>query len=232
MTGSTSVIIPVRNGESFIGEAIASVLAQLEGDDELVVVDDASTDATGAVVAACTDPRVRLTSCAGLGVSAARNVGIREARGEYLAFLDHDDIWPAARHDVMRRVLHERPDVDAVFGRMRVRFEQDSHHNGRMAAMDGRHVGVASVGTGLFRKRIVDRVHGFDESMDFGEDVDFYLRLTEMGMRVELCDIDGLVYRRHGSNSSNDLDSMKRGMSEVLVRRISRMRQRTSAGEA
>lgn len=232
MHGSTSVIIPVRNGAGLIGEAIASALAQLHAQDELLVVDDASTDATCAVVAACTDPRVRLLSCPGLGVAAARNVGLRSAHGEYVAFLDHDDTWPASRHDVMRRVLQERSDVDAVFGRIRVKFEQDSHRNDRVAALDGRHVAVANVGAGLFRKRIVDLVSGFDEGMHFGEDVDFYFRLTEAGMRMDLCDIDGLLYRRHGSNSSNDLDSMKRGMGDVLIRRINRQRQRASAGES
>jgi glycosyltransferase involved in cell wall biosynthesis len=222
----TSVIVPVRNGAAFIGQAVASALAQLDGIDEVIVVDDASTDGSEAIIAGIPDPRIRLLSCGGIGVSAARNVGLSTAKGEFIAFLDHDDVWPASRHEVMSGVLRERPDVDAAFGRMRVKFEAGAQHNDRMAAMDGKHVGVASVGTGLFRKRIVERVSGFDEDLHFGEDVDFYLRLIEAGMQVELCDIDGLVYRRHASNISNDLLSMERGMSDVLMRRIRRMRKR------
>jgi glycosyltransferase involved in cell wall biosynthesis len=228
---STTVIVPVRNGAAFVGEAVGSALAQLGGGDEVIVVDDASTDLTQAVLAGIDDPRLKRASCGGLGVSAARNVGLSMAKGRYVAFLDHDDMWPASRHAVMARMLNERPDVDAVFGRMRVKFEAGALHNERMAAMDGRHVGVASVGTGLFRRQIIDQIAGFDESLHFGEDVDFYLRLMEAGMRVELCDGDGLLYRRHASNASNDLLSMERGMHDVLRRRILRMRRRKAPAE-
>ena len=92
--GSTSVIIPVRNGERLVGEAIASALAQLGAGDEIVVVDDGSTDRTRAAVEAAADRRVRLVPSGGRGVSAARNVGIAVACGEFIAFLDHDDTWP------------------------------------------------------------------------------------------------------------------------------------------
>jgi glycosyltransferase involved in cell wall biosynthesis len=224
MGGTTSVIVPVRNGASFVGEAVASALGQLDAGDEIIVVDDASTDHTQTVLAGISDSRLKRTSCCGLGVSAARNVGLAAASGEYVAFLDHDDVWPAARHTVMSGVLDESPHVDAVFGRMRVKFEVGAQHNERMSAMDGRHVGVASVGTGLFRRHVIARVGGFDESLHFGEDVDFYLRLMEAGMWVQLCDIDGLVYRRHASNTSNDLLSMERGLHDVLRRRIIRKR--------
>ena len=229
---STSVIVPVRNGAAFVGEAVTSALAQLDGFDEIIVVDDASTDDTRAVIADLGDLRVRLASCGGLGVSAARNVGISAAKGEFIAFLDHDDLWPASRHEVMSGALRGKPDIDAAFGRMRIQFEVGALYNDRMAAMDGKHVGVASVGTGLFRRRIIERVDGFDEDLHFGEDVDFYLRLAEAGMQVELCDIDGLIYRRHASNSSNDLLSMERGMGDVLRRRIDRTRKRAAPPES
>jgi glycosyltransferase involved in cell wall biosynthesis len=229
MDRSTSVIVPVRNGAAFVGEAVTSALTQLDDGDEVIVVDDASTDDTQAVIARISDPRLKRATCGGLGVSAARNIGLSAAKGEFIAFLDHDDLWPASRHAVMAGVLGETPDIDAVFGRMRVRFEDGARRDARMAAMDGRHVGVASVGTGLFRKRVIERVRGFDEDLHFGEDVDFYLRLSEAGMQIELCDIDGLIYRRHASNTSNDLSSMERGMHDVLRRRIVRMRKRKAA---
>ena len=231
MSPTTSVIVPVRNGAAFVGEAVASALAQLGGGDEVIVVDDASVDLTQAVLESISDPRLKRATCGGIGVSAARNVGLSMAKGRYIAFLDHDDVWPAPRHAAMAHVLREKPHIDAVFGRMRVKFDVGAQHNERVAAMDGKHVGVASVGTGLFRRRIIDRVNGFDEGLHFGEDVDFYLRLTEAGMLVELCDVDGLVYRRHASNISNDLFGIERGMSDVLRRRILRMRVRKTPAE-
>ena len=90
---SVSVIMPAYNAERFIARGMASALAQSAGDLELIVVDDGSTDATAARVSACSDPRVRLIRQPNRGVSRARNRGLREATGDWVAFLDSDDEW-------------------------------------------------------------------------------------------------------------------------------------------
>ena len=95
MSGGTSVIIPVRNGARFVREAIESALVQLSADDEVIVVDDASDDDTGGVVRQIDDRRIRLLDGTGRGVSSARNIGLAEATGEFVAFLDHDDLCRA-----------------------------------------------------------------------------------------------------------------------------------------
>src|SRR6478736_6416231 len=119
----TSVIIPVKNGSNFLAEAIKSAAVQLSPTDEILVVWDDSDDDTVSVISGFKDPRIRAIKGPGLGVSAGRNIGLAAASCEFIAFLDHDDLWPANRHLKMIHVLMNDPTVDAAFGRMRVRLD-------------------------------------------------------------------------------------------------------------
>jgi glycosyltransferase involved in cell wall biosynthesis len=224
MGANTSVIMPVRDGAAFIAEAIQSALVQLAQTDEIIVVDDHSSDRTLSVVAAIADPRVRVLSTPSPGVSAARNVGLAAARGELIAFLDHDDFWPAGRHQAMRRALAENPAVDAVFGRIRIRFEPGVAPSALYLAVDGKFPKNGSVCCGLYRRCLLDRIGGFAEDMRFGEDIDYNMRLTEAGMRIELCETDSLVYRRHALNTSNDQKALRDGFFETVRRKLARAR--------
>ena len=126
MNGRTSVIIPVRNGERFIAEAVDSVLQQIAPADEIIVVDDASTDGTRLLLAGIQDRRIQAMDGSGRGVSSARNIGLAAATGEFVAFLDHDDLWPARRHAVLLQALQADIKMDCAIGRIRLRVEQDA----------------------------------------------------------------------------------------------------------
>ena len=104
------MIMPAYNAEKCIGRAIASVLGQSRGDWELLVIDDGSTDGTAAVARSFSDPRVRCLHQENGGVSAARNRGIREAQGDYICFLDADDVWRAGHLAELAELINAFPD--------------------------------------------------------------------------------------------------------------------------
>ena len=94
-SGMVSVVMPCYNGADFISETIDSVLAQTYENWELLIIDDGSSDNSLEIVKsyAATDPRIRPISQANAGSAAARNNGIKQARGQYIALLDSDDLW-------------------------------------------------------------------------------------------------------------------------------------------
>jgi glycosyltransferase involved in cell wall biosynthesis len=227
MKPETSVIIPVRNGARFVGEAIASVLAQLGEGDEVLIVDDGSTDETPAILAGFSHPALRILSGGGRGVSAARNTGLAASQGVFIAFLDHDDIWPAARHGVLSMALKRDEDLDAAFGRIERRIEPGARITAE-SQVQGHHAPWL-VGSGLFRRRLPERIAGFAEDMQQGEDLDFHQRLVEAGMRARLCEVPGLIRRHHDTNTTNDLTLAEPLRLEVLRRKLARAKASPAA---
>lgn len=107
-----SVVIPLYNKERQIAGTLRSVFAQTCADYEIIVVDDGSTDGSAAVVESLHDPRIRLIRQANAGVSAARNLGIAEARGEYIALLDADDEWRPEYLATIAALIRKYPQCD------------------------------------------------------------------------------------------------------------------------
>jgi GT2 family glycosyltransferase len=92
--------------------------------------------------------------------------------------------------------------------------------------MDDRYITGANLGNGLFRRELLRRIDGFDESLNFGEDLDYFQRLKEAGMRFGLCDIDGLIHRRHDTNCTNDQRAVQDSTFEIILRKMARNRSR------
>jgi glycosyltransferase involved in cell wall biosynthesis len=228
-TTSTSVITPVHNGANFIAQAIVSVLPQLQANDEWLIINDHSADDTCRIVKSFRDPRIHLFRSQDRGISVARNVGLKKAQGEYISFLDHDDMWPQGRHAAMRARLDNKPSIHAVVGRLRIKFEPEAVGIEGYEALDRRHLPDACIGAGLFRHDMVQRAGGFAEDMFYAEDIDFINKLKESGMQVELMDIDGLVYRRHGTNVTNNKKAIQKDFIEAVRRKLARARTHTAS---
>ena len=185
---TVSVVIPAYNAATFLGEAIESVFAQDGPARDVIVVDDGSTDATGAVAASFAEVRV-ITQANG-GIAAARNTGLREASAPFVAFLDADDIWPAGRLAALHAAL--TGGVDAVFGQA-VQFGEGREETAPQPAL--------LAGTMLIRREAVARIGDFDEAVKMGEFVDWWARAEEAGVRWR--QIPDVVLRRriHGTNT-------------------------------
>lgn len=193
-----SVVIPAFNAARFLPGSIPSVLAQTWTDFELIVVDDGSTDTTAACVQAFDDPRIRLVSQANRGLAGARNGGIREARGIYIAFLDADDLWHPEK--LARHVAHLRSQPSVGVSYSASALMDDQGHDMRLMQKPKLH-GVTArdvflrnpVGNGsapVIRRQTLDDIAFsaptgapgewwyFDERFRQSEDIECWLRIA------------------------------------------------------
>jgi glycosyltransferase involved in cell wall biosynthesis len=183
-----SAIIPTWNRRDLVSHAIRSALAQTRAVEEIIVVDDGSTDGTGEALAAEFGDRIVYVRQANAGVSAARNRGMAMARGRYLALLDSDDEWLPEKTARQVEWLDAHPDFGMVLcdveridaERRRIDFL------GRRAILpqDGwvlpqvlANPALAPV-SAMFRREVYDDIGGFDESLGTAEDLDFHLRVA------------------------------------------------------
>lgn len=178
----TSVIIPTHNRLPFLREAVASVLEQTYRDFELIIVDDGSTDGTRACVAGLDAPVRHVYKRQG-GPSSARNRGVREARGAYIAFLDSDDLWHPEKLAVQMRFMNTHPEAvicytDEIWIRRGRRINPKKKHSKHSGWIFERCLPlcIVSPSSVLMRRRFFDEVGLFDETLPACEDYDLWLR--------------------------------------------------------
>lgn len=207
-----SVIIPVYNGERFIQESISSALGQSIPDFEVIVINDGSTDNSAAMVQDLF-PTVRLINQKNQGAAAARNAGIEVARGEYVAFLDCDDLWDETKLERQLKLHRRYPDALASYCDHRI-IDATGRVTGKTGALDyprwSGHIlpeliqgnCIVSPSVLIARRTAVIEAGGFDCNQPAGSD-DWQLSMHIAALGPILYLPETLAsYRRHDANAS------------------------------
>jgi glycosyltransferase involved in cell wall biosynthesis len=219
-----SAVIPTYNYARYVADAVESALAQCLPGLEVVVVDDGSTDATADVLRRF-GGRIRYVRQENRGLSAARNTGIRVARGRYLAFLDSDDLWLPGKLSEQAAWLDAEPEVGLVYGEALIVDERSTeeptlhshwapHPSGWVWPALVRQNVVPSP-TPMVRREVFERVGPFDETLTACEDWDMWIRVSRV---CPFAYVDRVVakYRRHHANMSLDYERMMANGLRVL----------------
>lgn len=220
-----SVVIPAKNYARFLDTAIRSVLAQQWPALEIIVVDDGSTDNTlevaasfGSAVRCCR----RETSG---GVAVARNLGLSQARGKFIAFLDSDDAWLPAQLPARVERLLGPPQPDGVFGlvaQVDEEFFADALAN--PAPWIPRAVPGQLIGSFIFHRESFDRVGPFNEAFSTGEILEWMSRSREKGLRFEPHPELFLLRRIHGANTMLTTPKIALNFTRILKQHLDRRR--------
>lgn len=206
-----SVIVPTKDRCGLLREALASVRA-LEGDDlrlEVIVADNGSVDDTAVVAAEHGAVLVRTDTP---GAAAARNAGMRAATGDYLAFLDDDDIWLPGNLRPHLALLASRPELDAVVGQVQLADERlDWRSAPYPTSMPGDGdvfasflSGYPQIGATVARASVRETVGEFDESLLGSQDWDWHLRLA-LRHRVGFVAVPSVLFRQRQTGTYDDL---------------------------
>lgn len=194
-----SVIIPVYNCEKYLAEAIESVLTQTYRPIEVIVVDDGSTDGSADIARGFASVRYCFQSHSGIG--DARNHGIDLSQGNYLSFLDADDVWIGDKLTRQMAIFDGDPRLDIVFGHV------EQFHSPELGDDEKRNIRPSAevmpgyvAGGMLIKREVFLRVGPFETSWRVGEFIDWYLRAMEQGLKSFMMPEVVLKRRIHTTN--------------------------------
>lgn len=221
-----SIIMPTLNGHRFIASSIRSLQSQDHDELEIIVIDNGSTDDTVAIVerAAAQDPRIRLIHAEVRGIANARNAGLAIARGEFIAFLDHDDLCPAGKISRQVSRLWDSPDTIAVFGRT-VMFPSAEIVAPADVVDAAPPLLTMLLAAALFRRRAFDLIGPLDPAFKLADDFDFVLRLIEAGPEIAIEDEIATLHRRHPTQATSDFAATRRELGLALAASVRRRRR-------
>jgi len=210
-----TVVIPAYNAMTYLPETLDSVLKQTFIDFEALIINDGSTDHVVSWMAEIADPRVKLISQENQGLPGARNTGIVHAQGEYVAFLDADDLWEPTKLEKQVHSLDSKPEVGLAYA-WTLLIDQQGESTGAVTAS---HVEgnvwqrlllgdiIGSGSSAMIRRSCFDKVGVFDTELTSIEDCDMWVRIAAHYPFAVIKEVL-VYYRQHPSNMSKNYDKM------------------------
>lgn len=219
-----SIIMPVRNRAHVVGEAVDSVLAQTYGNFELIVIDDSSEDGSVDIIRSFPDQRIRLIeNMQWLGVSAARNRGLKAARGEIIAYLDSDNTWFPDYLETMLGAFQAIPDADALYCGQ---YLYQDHNSKPFAVRFGcynptllRNHNYIDLNCFVHRRTIIKTIGGgFCEHMRRLVDWELILRISEVGKIYSIPVIKSNYFLNKAANTITKTEQIASVRDDLLAR--------------
>ena len=223
-----SVIVPVFNGELTIQETINSILNQTFENIEVIISNDGSTDSTLEIVSNISDSRIKILSYPNAGVSASRNRGISQAKGEYISFMDADDLWTPDKLELQWQALQDNPQAAVAYSWTDYIDESSKFlKSGRRIKVNGDAFSKLLVtnflengSNPLISKKALEKVGGFDELLPVAEDKDMWLRLAA-NYEFVCVEKPQILYRSSMNSLSSNLKNMEATSLKVIERAFS-----------
>ena len=220
---SVSVVIPVYNGEKYLGDAIRSALRQTIPPREIIVIDDGSTDRTPQIAAEF-GPVVQYRRQERRGPPAARNHGIERATSEWISLLDADDVWPENSIELQLTKVREDPSLQVVVGYALLWPGPDGDSTQLPYELPPEPRLIMNLGSALIRKSLFEQLGPLNTELFYCDDWDWFMRARELG--IPICVHSGCVlyYRRHQANITNNQRLGNRFVVRMLKQSLNRRR--------
>ncbi len=231
------MVIPTYNRRHLLRRAIRSALAQSVSGLEIVVIDDGSTDGTDSMIVTefPSVNYVRMPQRSGAGV--ARNEGVRQAKGDWIAFLDSDDIWLPDKIERQMAVAYENPEAELLCcgvkvndrrGAIHLFCQPDGQPSGGWSMAEFQHYAFMTP-TWFIRKASFERIQGFDGELENSEDLDFLARFLKAGGQIRMIEAIGVEKFNQADSLDADLGKLERSYGILLERHGDLWRQSPEA---
>lgn len=192
-----SIIIPCFNAAKYIHAAIESILTQFYPNIEIIVIDDGSTDASAPIIQSFGTAVHYLYQPNG-GAAAARNIGLRQAMGSWIGFLDADDLMMPNTLSVLATAIQSTADARLFWGKMTIQYEEN--HPVIPFRFGGTAAHLVQLGTMWCKKDVFEQVGWFDSTTQPAEDMDWFKRVLDAPIPIHKLEHVCLTYRRHAHN--------------------------------